>query len=126
MSERPAKAGPGALCRETARRHKLPSCFLPLLCHSGPIEKPQAALARDGFCYHPSDPTRLPSAAWAAANRAIGKRNGEQDTSSSPTSWQNETEAGSPPCSPQMRLLVAPCGRAWWRCGRAPPRPRGR
>jgi hypothetical protein len=42
--------------------------------------KPQAALARDGFCYHPSDPTRLPSAAWAAANRAIGKRNGEQDT----------------------------------------------
>ena len=42
--------------------------------------KPQAALARDGFCYHSSDPTRLPSAAWAAANRAIGKRNGEQDT----------------------------------------------
>jgi DNA topoisomerase I len=30
--------------------------------------------------YHPSDPARLPSAAWAAANRAIGKRNGEQDT----------------------------------------------
>ena len=32
------------------------------------------------ICYHPSDPARLPSAAWAAANRAIGTRNGSTDT----------------------------------------------
>src|SRR5260370_29864672 len=41
--------------------------------------------------------TALPSAACAAANRAIGTRYGEQETESRPISWQNATEAGSPP-----------------------------
>ena len=78
MLERPAKRAL-ALCQKivTTQTAKLfPSALMLFRVH----RKPQATLARDGFCYHPSDPPCLPSAAWAAANRAIGKRNGEQDT----------------------------------------------
>jgi hypothetical protein len=73
-AKRPWRPAPKIVTTQTAKL--FPSA---LMLFRVPRE-PQAALARDGFCYHPSDPTRLPSAAWAAANRAIGKRNGEQDT----------------------------------------------
>ncbi len=45
-------------------------------------------------------------AACAAANLAIGTRNGEQDTYVKPTLWQNSTDEGSPPCSPQIPSLI--------------------
>ena len=41
-------------------------------------------------------------AACAAASLAIGTRNGEQETYVKPSLWQNSTEDGSPPCSPQI------------------------
>ena len=43
--------------------------------------------------------------AWAALSRAIGIMNGEQETYVMPTLWQNSTDDGSPPCSPQMPTL---------------------
>src|SRR6516162_11388975 len=46
-------------------------------------------------------------AACAAASRATGTRNGEQLTYVSPIRWQNFTESGSPPCSPQMPSLIS-------------------
>src|SRR5438094_8599322 len=54
--------------------------------------------------------------ACAALSRAIGIMNGEHDTYVMPTLWQNSTDEGSPPCSPQMPIL---------RSGRVR-RPRGR
>ena len=50
--------------------------------------------------------------ACAAASLAIGTLNGEQLTKSRPIMWQNSTELGSPPCSPQIptkRLDFIPC-----------------
>jgi len=44
------------------------------------------------------------NAALAAASLAIGTLNGLQETLLSPMRWQNSTEAGSPPCSPQMPM----------------------
>ena len=78
MLERPAKRALAPCAKNSHHTNCQAFSFRSLLFRAH--RKPQAALARDGFCYHPSDPTRLPSAAWAAANRAIGKRNGEQDT----------------------------------------------
>ncbi len=46
-------------------------------------------------------------AACAAASRATGTRKGEQLTYVSPMRWQNFTESGSPPCSPQMPSLIS-------------------
>src|SRR2546422_4598781 len=48
--------------------------------------------------------------ACAALSRAIGIMNGEHDTYVMPTLWQNSTDEGSPPCSPQMPILRS--GRA--------------
>src|SRR3989344_9294720 len=48
----------------------------------------------------------LRSAACAAANLAIGTLNGEQETFVRPILWQNSTEAGSPPCSPQIPISI--------------------
>src|SRR5450759_1570713 len=45
------------------------------------------------------------SAARAAARRAIGTRNGEQDTYDRPARWKKSIESGSPPCSPQTPVL---------------------
>src|ERR1022692_1619896 len=49
--------------------------------------------------------------ACAAAKRAIGTRKGLQLTYVRPRRWQNSTELGSPPCSPQMPSLMS--GRVW-------------
>lgn len=46
-------------------------------------------------------------AACAAARRAIGTRKGEQETYVSPSLWQNSTDDGSPPCSPQMPRCIS-------------------
>jgi hypothetical protein len=43
--------------------------------------------------------------AWAAASLAIGTLKGEQLTYVKPALKQNSTEAGSPPCSPQIPTL---------------------
>src|ERR1035441_5013349 len=49
--------------------------------------------------------------ACAAARLAIGTRKGLQLTYVRPRRWQNSTEFGSPPCSPQMPSLMS--GRVW-------------
>ncbi len=65
----------GISCRRSAPAHRvLPRRRRRLILHPPP---------RSGGGYkgaHPSDSIRLPSAACAAASRAIGTRNGEQDT----------------------------------------------
>src|SRR5207245_2346132 len=49
-----------------------------------------------------AEASRVRMRAWAALSRAIGIMNGEQETYVMPTLWQNSTDDGSPPCSPQI------------------------
>ena len=44
--------------------------------------------------------------ACAAASLAIGTLNGEHETYDSPMLWQNSTDSGSPPCSPQIPNFI--------------------
>ena len=49
------------------------------------------------------------TAAWAAARRAIGTRNGLHETELNPHLWKNSIDSGSPPCSPHTpRWILSP------------------
>ena len=71
------------------------------------LDPPGPRRGRRGLLYFLSS-----KAAWAAARRAMGTRNGEQLTLSSPMAWQNLTLFGSPPCSPQVAEFDALAGFA--------------
>ena len=88
---------------KTPRVHSNTGCLLLIqqLYFTGRLEQsecPQTRINTDFFEAYLLDLI----AACAAARRATGTRNGEHETQSRPRVWQNSTETGSPPCSPQI------------------------